>query len=183
MQASLNQLKFNYKTLLGAVLFSVAATSGCGAGGSAPRSGPSPPLASVAPEKVSGSHQVLTLTFSDPKGVDHLKSARLLVNGVVDGRKACYVYYDHVENAFLLVNDSGEGSTRMTAGTAESIGNNQCRISGGGSSVSASGNDLIIRLDLALSPDFSGPKHLFLASEDKDGHTTQFQSLGTWTVP
>src|SRR2546426_8507609 len=113
MQSSANKVKPKCTGLVGAVLAAGAMLSGCGASSTPPQDGRSALLASVMPATGHGSNQMFTVTFSDPKGVGHLKSARVLINDLLDGRKACYVYYYRAENAFLLVKDSGEGSTQM----------------------------------------------------------------------
>jgi trimeric autotransporter adhesin len=156
---------------------------GCGEGASSSVAGHSAQSASVSPASGSGSTQSFTLSFSDPKGADHIKSARMLVNTFMDGRKGCYIYYDRPQNAFLLVNDNGVGSAQMTVGAASEIGNSRCRLSGAVSTVLSAETNLTIRLNLVFDPSFAGEKQIFLSSEDADDLTKDLQPYGKWIVP
>jgi hypothetical protein len=138
--------------------------------------------ASVSPDAGSGTNGIFTVTFADPKGAAHIKSARVLINGVVDGREACYVFYDRSQNAFLLINDKGDGSNKLTAGTAGPE-NSQCRLDQAESLGPAGSNSLSIRLNLTFKPSFKGRKQVFLAVDDADGHSPDLQPHGTWIVP
>jgi hypothetical protein len=137
---------------------------------------------SISPVAGGGPEQVFTAVFSDPQGVGHVKQARVLINQFADGRQACYVVYDRLENAFYLVNDTGLGSTRMMAGAASELSNSQCRLVGRGSSASASGKNVTLVLDLHFVPVFAGEKNVFLGSADASGEETPFRKAGDWRV-
>jgi hypothetical protein len=121
--------------------------------------------------------------FIDPRGAAHLQSVRVLINGMVDGSRACYVYYVRQRNAFLLVGDAGHHSTALAAGAGGSVQNGQCRLDGLGSSVSETTDRLSVRLNLTFFPGFYGEKQIFLASDDVEGKSTALESSGSWTVP
>lgn len=161
-----------------AALVPLAALFGA-CGSSISRSDPALPL---SPSDGSGAEQVFTAVFSDPNGADHLESAKVLINEYVDGRGACFVLYIRQENSFFLVNDSGEGSTRMKAGNGGDLSNSQCRLAGAGSSATVAGNRLKLVLDLHFMRGFTGKKRLFLASRNVAGKETALQPAGNWYV-
>ena len=138
---------------------------------------------SVEPPAGSGVHQIFKVAWSGEKGAGSLKSIQVLINGFRDGRQACYVHYDRAANAFLLVNDSGRGFTRMNVGDAGSLANSQCRLSGPGSSVSTAGDKVKMMLDLDFNPTFAGEKQIFFATRDTAGKQMELKSIGSWTVP
>lgn len=137
----------------------------------------------VNPYAGSGAAGVFRVDFIDPRGAAHFQSVRVLINGMVDGSKACYVYYVRQKNSFLLVEDAGRNSTALAAGAGGSVQNGQCRLDGAGSSVSAAADRLSIRLNLTFFPSFYGEKQIFLASDDVEGKSTALHSSGSWTVP
>jgi hypothetical protein len=137
---------------------------------------------SVSPTTGGGAKQVFTVVFSDPKGVQHIELARILVNRWVDGSHACYVEYFRAENAFVLINDAGDGSTRMKAGDAGELSNSQCSLAGPDSSASVSGSRLKLVLGLHFKPAFKGESQIFLATRSVAGEETPFQRSGSWSA-
>lgn len=71
---------------------------------------------------------------------------RLLINSAIDGRKACYVYYDRATNAFALVKDEGSGSTSLPAGNMDMIENSQCSLDGAKSGAQVDANTAKIQV-------------------------------------
>lgn len=137
----------------------------------------------MSPSAGSGAAGVFRVDFIDPGGAAHFRSVRVLVNGMVDGSRACYVYYVRQRNSFLLVDDAGLNSTALAVGGGGSVQNGQCRLDGAGSSASAAADRLSIRLNLTFFPSFYGEKQIFLASDDIEGKSTTLDSSGSWTVP
>jgi hypothetical protein len=81
--------------------------------------------------------------------------------------------------------DSGTGwQGPLTPGQAGTLANTQCTLDGGGSSVSAVGNNLTVNAALSFKPAFTGSKIVFLDAEDTANHLSSgWQTLGSWTVP
>jgi len=156
--------------LLTALLF----LTGCG-DGDAPLAS-----ASVSPDSGSGGKGTFIVSFTDPKGAQHIKSARVLFNGVIDGRQACYVFVDRAQNAFFLINDNGEGSQKATS---EGVENSQCRVEKAELLPTKDDKSVQISLKLAFKPAFKGRKQVFLAVDDAEGHSPDLKAHGTWIVP
>lgn len=96
---------------------------------------------------------------------------------------ACYLYYDRPSASFLLVNDSGEGTTRQPAGAAAHLENSQCDLDVNASSAVVAGNELSVRAALTFKPGFSGIMNVYLYSDDTSGQSTGLHKQGTWYVP
>jgi hypothetical protein len=111
-----------------------------------------------------------------------IREVRLLVNAFVDGRNACYVYYNANANSFALVNDSGAGSSSLAAGQPGSIENSQCILDGSGTKTTTAGARVDVALKLRFKPEFKGDKKIFALLEDANGRSTQLVQKGTWTV-
>jgi len=141
----------------------------------------------VKPPAGSGPHQAFEVRVAGPP--QRTAMVRILINGVQEGAKACYIYYvrpgtpDLPQNAFLLVDDTGLKSTALEAGSAGTVRNSQCRLDGAGSSVAAAKDGLTIRLNLTFDPGFYGEKQIFVAYDDREGRQTELRSVGSWWVP
>jgi hypothetical protein len=151
---------------------------GCGSTGS-----PGLEAISVNPKSGTGSQQLFTVVYSHTGGAAQITSARILFNREIDGRNACYVYYDRPSASFLLVNDSGEGTNRLPLGSALHIENSQCDLDGSASGTSDNGNEVSIRLSLKFKKSFAGEKNTYLYAVDASGKSTGFQGRGTWKIP
>jgi hypothetical protein len=137
----------------------------------------------VDPLAGGGAQQTFRVTVQDPKGAQHIAYTKVLINGSLEGARACYIYYKRARKIFLLVDDAGLDSTALAPGASKSVSNGQCRLDGVGSSIEAAGNELKLRMNLTFLPGFYGEKQIFLASDTIDGKTTQLESSGSWTVP
>jgi hypothetical protein len=142
-----------------------------------------PQIVSISPDSGSGLSQLFTAIYSQPNGSSQLTVARVLFNQDVDGRKACYIYYDRAANSLLLVNDSGDGTNRVGIGSTGRAGNSQCELDAGASSAVDDGKNVILKLAIAFKATFSGKRNAYLYAEDSLGKFTGFQQRGTWTVP
>jgi hypothetical protein len=166
------------------ILAGLVLVTGCGSGSRSGSQEPRSPIAvSIVPASGSGPRQAFTTSYTHADGVAHIATARLLFNHYADGRTACYVYYDRASTSFLLVNDSGEGTTRLARGNAEHLENGQCVLDGSASSVIESGNQLTMTVSIAFKQPFSGQMNAYLFSDDTSGNSTGFQQRGTWEVP
>ena len=137
---------------------------------------------SLSPSSGSGSQQTFVASYRHPNGPDRISTARVLINQTVDGRNACYVYYDRATASLLLVNDSGEGVSGVALKNRGRLSNRQCEVDAGASSASDSGDGLTVRFTLTFEPRFAGQKNIYLYVEDSKGKSTGFQKFGTWTT-
>jgi hypothetical protein len=144
-----------------------------------------PTAVSVTPSSGSGTTQTFSLLYWDANGADKITYVQALINGSLSWYRACAVLYLQSSNRLYLVLDSGAGwQGPLTPGQAGTVSNSQCTLDGGGSSVSAVGNNLTVNAALTFKPAFAGNKTVYLDAEDTPNSLSSgFQTLGTWTVP
>ena len=149
------------------------------AGGNQP-----PSAVSVNPSSGTGSNQTFSFVFSDPNGVADIVSAQVDINATLVAASACYLYYHRATNQIWLMNDAGSSWLGpITLGSAGSLSNSQCSVNAGGSSASASLNNLTLNLALTFQPAFAGAKRTYLFGYDLGGLSSGWQVRGVWTVP
>ena len=151
-----------------------------------------PPLPSTFPNPVSmtppsGSASLATIGFSyqDATSTANLQTMWALINTAIDGRNACYVAYYRPGNLVFLFPDSGDGSlaTSMLLSGSGTLSNSQCTITANASSVTVSGNQLTVNLNITFKAGFTGPKGVWMAAQTLAAQTSPWQALGAWQVP
>ena len=63
------------------------------------------------------------------------------------------------------------------------VANSQCSITGSGSSINSSGNNVIVTLPITFSSSFAGDKVIYAASQAANTNATGWLALGTWNIP
>jgi len=152
-----------------------------------------PPLPSTYPQPVSmtpaassSMSQVVSYKYKDASNALNLQTAWALINTAIDGRAACYVAYYRPGNQVYLYPDNGDGTqaTNMVLTGTNSLSNSQCTVSAQGSSVTISGNQMTVNLNVTMKSSFAGPKGVWLAvTTMNNAQTSQWQALGAWRVP
>jgi hypothetical protein len=143
-----------------------------------------PTTTSLNPIASAGLTQTWTFTFSDPNGASDLGVLNVLINGFLDGRRACYIAFANPANVLYLVNDVGDGlSPGLTLGGAGTASNGQCGVNGIGSSVTRAGNNLTLTLAMTFNPSFAGDKVIYLAARDAMEANSGWQAYGVHRVP
>jgi hypothetical protein len=142
-------------------------------------------VASLTPGSGIGSPQTFVVAYHDPTSALNITNAQLLINADLNGNNACYLGYVRTTNLLYLVNDSSPGlqppiTPNSGTGTAQ---NSQCILNGAGTTVSVSGADLTLTVNLAFKAAFSGPKVAYGAAQTGIGGNTGWQARGVWTVP
>ena len=136
---------------------------------------------SVEPASGEGMEAVFAVRVSEQNN-NAAREVRLLVNNEMDGRHACYVYYDRRQDSFLLVNDSGDGSTRLSQGVAATIENSQCVLQGRKSTAQLSGHELVLHFAITFKPSFLGNQAVYVYAEDAAGARLELQPRGQWLI-
>ncbi|HYW43395.1 MAG TPA: FG-GAP-like repeat-containing protein [Bryobacteraceae bacterium] len=148
-------------------------------------------VASMSPARgaaAAGTAQTLTVTLSDGKGAADIGIVNILVNNFIDGRSACYLAYVASGKTLLLVDDAGDAGgpfagSMVLNGSAGSIQNSQCSVSGAGSSVSLTGTVLSLTLNITFKAALTGNRIAFVAGRDTAGlNNTDWQASGTFSV-
>ena len=145
-----------------------------------------PNPSAMTPPSGSVSNSTISYTYLDASSAANLQTVWALINTAIDGRAACYVAYYRPANLVLLIPDSGDGSqaTSMPLSGTGTLSNSQCTISAQGSSVSTSGNQLVVTLNVTFkSGAFTGPKGVWLAASTLSNQVGPWQALGVWRVP
>jgi hypothetical protein len=141
-----------------------------------------PPIGvSVSPGTGTGLTQKFTLVYSDPNGVSDVKNVSVLFNTSKAPSHACDILYSVAANRLYLYNDAGTTlSAGVAPGSATSVSNSQCTLTGTGSSFSASGNDVTLKAALTFTGTFTGKKNVYLSAAGKTS-SSGFVEKGTWT--
>ena len=140
-----------------------------------------PSVTSVSPTSGTGSTVTFTATFADTGGGSTLSTAALLVNASASTGSGCYVSYNPGMNLFSLYNDAGTAVLYTVAPGGAIIANDQCELSGIGSSATVSGTTLTVTFSLIFQPSFPGAKTVYLQAGDASS-TTGWLAQGTFTV-
>src|SRR5205823_3589833 len=109
-------------------------------------------------------------------------------NSFLDGRHACYLAYVQSSNTLLLVDDAGDAGGpfvgQMTIdGSAVTMENSQCSISGSGSSRSGVGNTLTLTLNVTFKSGLAGNRIVYMAARDQAQNNSGWQAYGVWQIP
>ncbi len=146
----------------------------------APSVSPTPPLF------LSGYNQIFTLRYDHPGGVGQIGVVNALINSSLTGSSACYIAYSQPLGVLYLVNDGGVDvglSAALSLGTTGSVSNSQCTITSAGSSAVASGNSLVLTLNVTFTPSFMGNKVIYLAGQSVANATSGWKTAGVSIIP
>ena len=142
---------------------------------------PSGPTAvSVSPSSGSGTSQAFSFQFSDSQGYTNL--SMLWFGFGSSPYNGCIVQYTPGVKALYLEDDTGTVLLGpSTPGVSGTVSNSQCTLNAGTSSVSGSGNTLIVKVALSFKPAFAGLQNAYMYAVDASGlKTPAWQNRGTW---
>jgi hypothetical protein len=149
-----------------------------------------PAVGGVIPARSAASGGTYSFTFTDTNGFADLAVVNVLTNGSLDGVGACYVAFaptGATTGSLYLVDNAGDGGyasgSPITLPSSSTLQNSQCTISGTGSSVSGSGNTLILNLAITFSSTFTGNQVFYLAARNNSTGNSGWQAVGSVTVP
>ena len=140
-----------------------------------------PSAVSVSPSSGNGNEVTLTAQFSDPGGAAALVNVALLINSSASTNYACYITYNQSANQFSLADDIASNGAMTVLPNGGSAQNDQCTLSGIGSSVTTSGNTLTMTVVVMFQANFAGNQNVYLWAQDANGNTG-WVSKGTWSV-
>ena len=140
-----------------------------------------PAVVAVSPASGSGSAVTFAAQYSDPAGAAALVNVALLVNSTASTSFGCYVTYNIASNTFALANDVPSSGSTTVLPNGSSAQNDQCTLSGIGSSAALSGNTLTMTVSLVFQPNFAGNQNVYLWAQDGNANTG-WVSKGAWTV-
>jgi hypothetical protein len=139
------------------------------------------PIIFGSPSETTAARQ--TFTFTAGKLLNPVYRLYFLVNsGPSIPHNTCHGFYDRPSNALYLYSDSlSEAYGPLKLGSAESIQNSQCIVNGVGSStVSTSGTDVAIKVDLGLRGRYAVEQNVYMWVKDSKGQDTGWIKTGKW---
>jgi hypothetical protein len=147
-----------------------------------PAGAASPLPVSVIPNNGNTSTTTLTFTFSDPNGAPDIVSTQVNINAALVVSRSCYIYYVPRSNTIYLANDAGVLQGSLTLGVPATMQNSQCVLDAGGSSATASGTTLTLKVALTFTAGFGGSKNIYMESQNAT-HSSGWVNCGAWIVP
>ena len=138
---------------------------------------PGPQVGGVSPARSNTFSQTYTFTFADSNGWQDISVTNILINGGLDGRHACYLAFlpsSPTSGSVLLVDDTGDAGgpfSDMVLPGSGTVNNSRCTIVGAGSSVSGSGNTLILTLAMTFDASFAGNQIFYLATRSNTANS------------
>jgi len=140
----------------------------------------SPTITSLTPSSGSAQSQTFSVALSDFNGHADISSALLLVNSSLNGANGCFISYNRSVNAFYLFRDSDNVWLVIYPGSAASISNANCTLSGAALAASASGTSLTLSLPITFGATFTGVKNFYANVSDAAGLSSGWITAGTW---
>ncbi len=141
---------------------------------------------SVTPNSGSGSSTTLSFLVSDPQGAASIGAVLMMVNAALAFSNSCQFRYNPGNGAFYLYGDSTGWLGPLLPGSAASLDNGLCSILGTGTSVTASGTNIVLNVSMRFVAGFAGAKNVYLLAQEgpygTPTTTTSWQQRGTWTV-
>jgi hypothetical protein len=136
---------------------------------------------SLSPTSGTGTTQIFTAQFADTAGGSTITAAALLVNASASTAFGCYVSYSPFTNLFSIYTDAGTAVLSTVIPGTGGAQNNECALSGAGSSATVSGNTLTVTFNVTFQPAFPGAKSTYLLAADANSNTG-WVAEGTYTV-
>ena len=137
----------------------------------------------VSPSSGAQATRTFTAAFSDPRGYQNLSGIHMLINSSVSGTNACWIYYDAVGRVLWLSSNDTATWSSTSVGSATTVTNSQCQITGSGISVAGSGTELILNIPITFKAGLAGARNIYLSATDKNGTASGYVQAGTWNVP
>ena len=140
---------------------------------------------SATPNGGSGASQTFALQYSSNLGAANISTAWVWFNATfaAASNNSCMLYYDRPRLTLYLLNNSASTWMSGTLGSGATLQNSQCAVSLGGSSVTASGNNLTLNLAMTFKAAYAGAKNVYMYAQNVSDVNSGWQTRGTWTVP
>jgi hypothetical protein len=137
----------------------------------------------TAPSGGSGMGGQFQFAFSDPNGSGDIARAEMLFNAKLSAVNSCEVAYVASSGLLYLLSDNAASWVgSVQPGGSGTVQNSQCTLVAAVSTVSGSGNNLTITLNLTFSMAFGGSNDIWGYVQDGFGEHAGWTEVGTWTV-
>ncbi|HYW42086.1 MAG TPA: hypothetical protein VE959_04465 [Bryobacteraceae bacterium] len=142
-------------------------------------SGSAPTIMGVSPASGSGTDQAFSVTVQDQSGSSDVNNVFLMFT---DTR--CLVEVLATSGQLYLMQPDGSGWIGpINAGSSDMLQNGMCQMNGSGSGFMASGNTVTAVFSMHFFPTMAGTQAINAAAVDNAGLTSNYQTVGSWTVP
>jgi len=136
---------------------------------------------SVDPASGAGYSQIFTATYTDPLGAGDIYQTNTRFSD-----SGAYCTVSHVlSNGAIEVHAGSGGAEEMQSGTLGSplvLTTSYCSVDLARSSEASSGNQYFLRLAMAFTPAFDGPKSILLSAYNSTVQSAPVAQLGSWNV-
>jgi hypothetical protein len=144
---------------------------------------PGNPVAeSVSPASGEGFGGLFTFTVSDAAGSSAITGMAMLFAPTLNANNACYLIYDRATGRVSLAYDNLSGSSPVALGSATSVANTMCQLSGVNSSVSIGATAVSLTVNVTFLAPFAGPKNIYLFASETIVNSGWI-NVGAWIVP
>jgi len=144
---------------------------------------PQAPTTSVTPSSGSGLSQTFTFVASSVDGWADVDGFHVLFNSTLNAAHACWLYRDRTVGRLWLASDDTSSWNFVDPGSASTIQNSQCSISGSSYKTTGSGNAVTVTVNITFTSAFAGTKTIFMEAMSLENADSGYQKKGTWTVP
>ncbi len=143
-----------------------------------------PTLPVVSPTSSASATQTFSLTGRDANGFSDINRFYFQVHtDATVPANTCHGFYDRASNSVFLYNDALTALTSFTVGTAGTVQNSQCRINGAATTVTGSGTDVVLNLNITRQGTYTtGAKSLLVWVIDNGGLGTGWLTAANWTL-
>ena len=157
-----------------------SASSGWVSVGSWNVTGGSPIANSVSPATGFSLTPAFTFTVSDPVASANISGMAMLIapGSPTNTANGCYLVYSVGAGTIGLYNNAGTSSNTKAVGSSATLSNSQCAV--GYTLAYPSGNSVVLQIDLAFAPTFSGLQTVYLNALEVNA-SSGWVSVGSWT--
>ena len=146
------------------------------------------PAVAVSPGAGTGASQIIRVTATDSADALDINSVDLLIAPTLDGRNACWIYSDG-RGLWLATDDGTSWMYAGALGSSTVATNSQCTIGGPGGSVTPDPQQtppiqtLTLAIPVVFQPSFAGGKTVYVRASNFAALDSEYQPVGTWSVP
>jgi hypothetical protein len=143
-----------------------------------------PTLPVVSPTSSAAATQTFSLTGRDANGFSDINRFYFQVHtDATVPANTCHGFYDRASNSVFLYNDALTALTSFTVGTSGFVQNSQCRINGAATTVTGSGTDVVLNLNITRQGTYTtGAKSLLVWVIDNGGLGTGWLTAANWSL-
>jgi hypothetical protein len=128
----------------------------------------------------------IEVDMTDGATAEAIQGYNVLYNTTLDGRNACWVWYDARTNYIWLASDDISSWSGIVLDGPVTVSNSQCTVGSRGSGTNnpgTLGTAIASRVTIDFNPSFAGTKNVYARTANFAGFDTGYLLQGTVTVP